>query len=94
MMDAYKYQMLMTPQTNKIGGLGQGKDAPFLHGKKRIGCYSYNLCDCIGSGYSSQVFKGCKNDNKSVIYAMKVIKIAKMSKGNYQLLQNEVNILK
>lgn len=94
MIDAYKYQMLLTPQTTKLGGLVAGKDAKYFHGKKRIGCYSYNLCDCIGSGYSSQVFKGCKNDNKSITYAMKVIKLAKMSKGNYQLLQNEINILK
>lgn len=86
--------MTLTPQNAKLGGLGLGKEAAYIHGKKRIGCYSYNLCDCIGSGYSSQVFKGCKNDNKSVTYAMKVIKLSKMSKGNYQLLQNEINILK
>ena len=93
-MDAYKYQMLLTPQSKKISGFATTREPHSNFSKKRIGCYSYHLNDCIGSGYSSQVYRGCKNDNKDVIYAIKVIKLAKMSKGNYQLLQNEINILK
>jgi hypothetical protein len=33
-------------------------------GKKRIGNYYYYLKDCIGNGYSSEVFMGYKNDCK------------------------------
>lgn len=94
MIDTYKYQMLLTPQNKKPSTFNPGKETSYNHGKKRIGCYSYNLGDLIGSGYSSQVYKGRKNDNKETLYAIKVIKLATMSKGNYQLLQNEIKILK
>ena len=64
MLDACKFQMLLTPQAVKMSGFGTSRENGNSFSKKRIGCYSYYLTDCIGSGYSSQVFKGCKNDNK------------------------------
>lgn len=66
MMDTYKYQMTLTPQSSKISGFSTARQTNTNNNytKKRIGCYSYNLNDCIGSGYSSQVFRGYKNDNK------------------------------
>ncbi len=94
MLDPIKCPHLLTPQGSRLSSFNNNKDLPSNYSKKRIGCYSYHLNDCIGSGYSSQVFKGCKNDNKQIKYAIKVIKLAKMSKGNYQLLQNEIKILK
>lgn len=42
----------------------------------------------IGSGFSSHVYRGYKNDVKESRYAIKVINLSKMSKGNYSLLQN------
>ncbi len=63
-MDSYKVQMTMTPQASKIGGFYTTREQNNNFSKKRIGCYSYYLNNCIGSGYSSQVFKGFKNDNK------------------------------
>lgn len=88
MLEPIKCPQMLTPQASRISTNTTNKDMPLNFTKKKIGCYSYHLNDCIGSGYSSQVFRGCKNDNKDIKYAIKVIKLSKMSKGNYQLLQN------
>lgn len=88
MVDTCQLQLLLTPQVNKIPAFCTQRDYKTPLGKKRIGNYFYYLNDCIGAGYSSQVYKGFKNDNRDIKYAIKVIKLAKMSKGNYQLLQN------
>lgn len=63
-MDSCKLQLLSTPQAGKVNGFTSNREHTNNFGKKRIGIYSYYLNDCIGSGYSSQVFKGFKNDNK------------------------------
>lgn len=94
MMDPCKMQLLLTPQASKLHGFCTTREYTTPTSKKRIGNYFYYLNDCIGSGYSSQVFKGYKNDNKEVIFAIKVIRLSSMSKGNYQLLKNEIHILK
>jgi len=88
MMDPYKGHLTLTPQTSRASSYCGKKEFCTPMGKKRIGCYFYYLNDCIGSGYSSQVFKGYKNDNREIIYAIKVIRLSTMSKGNYQLLKN------
>lgn len=56
--------------------------------KKRIGEYSYYPSHIIGSGYSSNVYKCKRRNDKSVTLAIKVIRLANMSKGNFELLQN------
>lgn len=94
MLEPIKCPQMLTPQASRISNNSNFKEMPSNFTKKRIGSYSYHLSDCIGSGYSSQVFWGCKNDKKDIKYAIKVIKLAKMSKGNYQLLQNQIKILK
>jgi|JI10StandDraft_1071094.scaffolds.fasta_scaffold332075_1 hypothetical protein len=64
MSNTYKNHLTMTPQGKNISASLPLKDSKSNFSKKRIGCYSYNLNDCIGSGYSSQVYKGYKNDSK------------------------------
>lgn len=88
MIDTFQYQLTLTPQAGKFPSLTDRKDHRSNLGKKRIGPYHYNLSDCIGSGYSSHVYKGYKNDSKEQVYAIKVIKLAVMNKSNYALLQN------
>lgn len=53
-----------------------------------MGDYAYYLADLIGSGYSSQVYKCHHREQRNNLYAIKVIKLSRMTKGNYQLLQN------
>jgi predicted Ser/Thr protein kinase len=62
--------------------------------KKRIGPYSYRLADVIGSGFSSTVYKGYKDNDKSQVVALKVVKITDMKDHRRKLLENEVKILK
>lgn len=64
MMDTCKLQLLLTPQGSKVSAFGTAREHNNTYNKKRIGCYSYYLNECIGSGFSSQVYRGCKNDNK------------------------------
>ena len=85
MIEACQYQFTLTPQIKRLTTVNELTNP---HRKKRIGSYSYYLDDVIGSGFSSQVFRGYKNDIKEVKYAIKVINLSKMSKGNYSLLQN------
>lgn len=91
MIEACQYQFTLTPQIKRLTAVNE---VPNAHRKKRIGSYSYYLDDVIGSGFSSRVYRGIKNDMKDVKYAIKVINLSKMSKGNYSLLQNEISILK
>jgi serine/threonine protein kinase len=62
-------------------------------GKKRIGRYSFYLKNLIGSGFSSRVYRGIKDNDKSVHYAIKVIKMKDMNIGNINLLNNEIDII-
>jgi len=62
--------------------------------KKRIGPYSYRLTDVIGSGFSSTVYKGYKDNDKSQVVALKVVKISDMKDHRRKLLENEVKVLK
>jgi hypothetical protein len=62
--------------------------------KKRIGPYSYRLSDVIGSGFSSIVYKGYKDNDKSKVVALKVVNINNMKEHRRKLLENEVKILK
>jgi hypothetical protein len=47
----------------------------------------------IGSGYSSKVYKGIKDNNKHQWYAIKVIKLKEMNVANIYLLNNEIDII-
>jgi len=62
--------------------------------KKRIGPYSYRLSEVIGSGFSSTVYRGWKDNDKSQVVALKVVKISDMTEHRRKLLENEVKILK
>lgn len=62
--------------------------------KKRIGPYSYRLTDVIGSGFSSTVYKGYKDNDKSQVVALKVVKTTDMKDHRRKLLENEVKVLK
>jgi hypothetical protein len=57
-------------------------------GKKRIGRYSFYPKNQIGSGYSSKVYRGIKDNNKSQLYAIKVIKLKDMNASHLHLLNN------
>lgn len=57
-------------------------------GKKRVGRYSFYLKNLIGSGYSSKVYKGIRDNIKGTWYAIKVIKIRDMNVANIYLLNN------
>ena len=46
--------------------------------KKRIGPYCYYLKDQIGSGFSSTVYRGFKNNDKTDVVAMKVVRLDNM----------------
>lgn len=61
--------------------------------KKRIGAYSFYVKNLLGSGYGGSVYKGIKDNNKSMWYAIKVIKTKDMPAGNSILLKNEISIL-
>jgi predicted Ser/Thr protein kinase len=52
------------------------------------------LTDVIGSGFSSTVYKGYKDNDKSQVVALKVVKISDMKDHRRKLLENEVKILK
>jgi hypothetical protein len=54
--------------------------------KKRIGPYSYKLNDILGYGFSSIVYRGCKDDDKRQVVALKVVKTAGMAKHRRNLL--------
>jgi hypothetical protein len=56
--------------------------------KKRIGAYSFYLKHLLGSGYGGSVYRGIKDNNKSMWYAIKVIKTKDMQAGNSILLKN------
>jgi hypothetical protein len=43
--------------------------------KKRIGPYSYRLDDIVGSGFSSTVYKGFKDNNLASPVAIKVVQV-------------------
>lgn len=44
--------------------------------KKRIGPYSYRSRNVVGCGFSSLVYKGIKNDDKTHFVAIKVVQLA------------------
>ena len=46
----------------------------------------------IGSGFSSRVYKGIRDNNKGQNFAIKVIKLKDMSVANIHLLNNEIEI--
>ena len=56
--------------------------------KKKIGPYSFYQQDCIGRGSCGQVYKCIKDKDKEQVYAIKVIKLSKLSKATHKLLQN------
>lgn len=88
-------QFLSTPQNKRKNDLDLlGKDLNRNYSKKKIGDYYYYLNDLIGCGYSSQVFKGYHKQRREHTLAIKVIKMSKITKANYHLLQNEICILK
>lgn len=62
--------------------------------KKRVGPYSYKLADVIGSGFSSVVYKGIKDNDRTQVVAIKVIQLHKMKSHHRRLLDNEIKILK
>jgi serine/threonine-protein kinase ULK/ATG1 len=62
-------------------------------GKKRIGPYSYYLKNIIGSGYGGRVYKGIRDNNKTVWYAIKIIKLKDMNLANIYLLNSEIAII-
>jgi hypothetical protein len=49
------------------------------YSKKRIGPYSYRSRNVVGCGFSSLVYKGIKNDDKTHLVAIKVVKLADLS---------------
>ncbi len=59
-----------------------------------MGPYSYYLNDIIGTGFTSTVYRGIKDDDKNQIVAMKVIQLADMTSHRRELLDSEVRILK
>jgi hypothetical protein len=59
-----------------------------------VGPYSYYLNDIIGTGFTSTVYRGIKDDDKNQIVAMKVIQLADMTSHRRELLDSEVRILK
>jgi serine/threonine-protein kinase ULK/ATG1 len=65
---------------------------PPAKGKKRIGRYSFYLKHLIGSGYSSRVYRGIRDNNKTQNFAIKVIKLKDMNVANIHLLNNEIDI--
>ena len=71
---------------NRSQGPPQEKEVPVQLSKKRIGPYSYKLCDVIGSGFSSVVYKGCKDNDKSQVVAIKVVQLKDMPSHRRQLL--------
>ena len=56
-------------------------------GKKRIGRYSFYFQHILGSGYGGKVYKGIKDNDRSVWYAIKVIKTKEMKAANSHLLR-------
>ncbi len=54
--------------------------------KKRVGPYCYRLSDVIGSGFSSTVSKGYKDNDKNQLVAIKVVKLKDMKAHRRQLL--------
>lgn len=62
-------------------------------GKKRIGPYSFHLKNIIGSGYGGRVYKGIRDNNKTVWYAIKIIKLKDMNLANIYLLNSEIAII-
>ena len=62
--------------------------------KKKIGPYYYHLNDCIGSGYSSQVYRGYLQKDSQSVFAIKVIQLKDLDKANLELLENEIKVLK
>lgn len=61
--------------------------------KKRVGPYSFYLKNFLGNGYGGSVYKGIRDNNKSVWYAIKVIKTKDMEVAKSYLLRNEISIL-
>ena len=58
------------------------------YSKKRVGPYSYKLNDIIGSGFTSTVYKGIKDNDKSQIVAIKVVNLNNMKPHRKNLLDN------
>jgi serine/threonine protein kinase len=65
-----------------------------LLSKKRIGPYSYKLNEVIGSGFSSVVYRGYKDNDKSQVVAIKVVQLHGMRSHRRLLLEKEIKILK
>lgn len=62
--------------------------------KKRIGPFSFYLQDVIGRGFSSVVYRGVRDNEKTQAVALKVVALEGMSAHRRLLLDNEVSILK
>ena len=58
------------------------------YSKKRVGPYSYKLNDIIGSGFTSTVYKGIKDNDKNQMYAIKVVNLNNMKPHRKVLLDN------
>lgn len=56
--------------------------------KKRIGAYTFHLKNFLGHGYGGTVYKGVRDNNKNVWYAIKVIKTKNMEVAKSYLLRN------
>jgi len=53
-----------------------------------VGPYSYHLNDVIGSGFSSVVYRGLKDNDKRQVVALKVVQLHNMSSHRRMLLEN------
>lgn len=71
---------------NKSQGPRQENIVPLHMSKKRIGPYSYKLSDVIGCGFSSVVYKGIKDNDKSQVVAIKVVQLSSLHSHRRQLL--------
>jgi serine/threonine-protein kinase ULK/ATG1 len=48
----------------------------------------------IGSGFSSVVYRGWKDNDRSQLFALKVVKTGEMKEHRRRMLENEVKVLK
>jgi serine/threonine protein kinase len=59
-----------------------------------VGPYSYRLNQVIGSGFSSTVYRGCRNNDKAQVVAIKVVHLVGMKPHRQAMLAKEIAIFK
>lgn len=58
-------------------------------GERRVGHYSYEVGRCLGSGFSSKVYRGrCEREGREC--AVKVIELRKHSESSLRMLDSEI----